>query len=198
MHNSEVPHWVCHLIEGATLWLGHWCTLLCSNGCSGVLHKVDKVEVVAFISGLKIKSLLWTNIVCKFDVLRILISDNDTQFTSRQVKQMCNEFNIKQIFTSVEHPQMNRQVEKKNRVILQGLKRMLNASKGEWPKEISRILWSYLTTSQSTTRETSLNLVYKTDTMICIEIIKPSLQKFSASHLEEEIQENLDMIEKIR
>jgi len=47
------------------------------------------------------------------------------------VRQLCDEVGIKQVFSSVEHPQTNGQAEAANKVILRGVKRRLMAAKGE-------------------------------------------------------------------
>jgi len=105
-----------------------------------------EAEPVAVISGGRIREFIWKNIICRFGVPRRIISDNGTQFACSQVKQLCTEVGIKQVFSSVEHPQTNGQAEAANKVILRGVKRRLAAAKGEWPNEIPRVLWAYHTT----------------------------------------------------
>jgi len=39
------------------------------------------------------------------------VSDNGTQFASQQLRNLCAEVGIKQVFASVEHRQTNGQVE---------------------------------------------------------------------------------------
>jgi len=80
------------------------------------------------------------------------------------------KLDIKQIFSSLEHPQTNGQVESANKVLLRGLKRRLEKAKETWSEEVPRILWAYNTTPQSTTKETPFSLVYGSDTMILVEI----------------------------
>jgi len=77
-----------------------------------------EAEPVAIIIGNKIRDFIWKNIVCMFGVSRRLILDNGTQFVCSQVQQLCKEVGIKQVFSSVEHPQMNGQAEAANKVIL--------------------------------------------------------------------------------
>ncbi|RDY11323.1 hypothetical protein CR513_04034, partial [Mucuna pruriens] len=60
--------------------------------------------------------------------------------------EFCKELGIKQIFTSVEHPQTNRQAEAANKVILMGLRRRLEEAKDRWAEELPQVLWSYHTT----------------------------------------------------
>jgi len=143
---------------------------------------------------------VWKNIVCRFGVPKRLVSDNDTQFASQQLGKLCTKFGIKQVFASVEHPQMNGQVESANRVLLRGLKRRLEKAKGTWAKEVPRIVWAYHTTPQSTTRETPLSLVYGSDAMILVEIQdnSPRFQNFVVEESNEERKVNLDVLDEVR
>ena len=100
--------------------------------------------------------------------------DYGTQFASQQLGKLCTELDIKQVFSSVEHPQTNGQVESANRVLLRGLKRRLEKAKGTWADEVPRIVWAYHTTPQSTTKETPFRLVYGSDAMIPVEIQESS------------------------
>jgi len=128
-----------------------------------------EAEPVAQITSHKVQHFVWKNIVCRFGVLRRLISDNGTQFASLQMSKMCSEVGIKQVFASVEHPQTNGQVESVNRILLRGLKRRLEKAKGVWAEEVPRIVWAYHTTPQSSTMETPFSLVYGSDAMIPVE-----------------------------
>ncbi|XP_072075865.1 uncharacterized protein [Arachis hypogaea] len=81
---------------------------------------------------------------------------------------------IKKKFSSIEHPQSNRQVEAANKVILKGLKKRLEGKKGSWADELASILWSYRTSPQSSTGETPFRLTYRVDAVIPVEIGEPS------------------------
>jgi len=133
-----------------------------------------EAEPVAQITTHKITHFVWKNIVCRFRVPKRLVSDNGTQFASQQLGKLCSEVGIKQVFTSVEHPQTNGQVEFANKVLLRGLKRRLEKAKRTWAEEVPRIVWAYHTTPQSTTRETPFSLVYGSDEMIPVEIQESS------------------------
>jgi len=114
--------------------------------------------------------------------------------------KLCTELGIKQVFASIEHPQTNGQVELENKVLLRRLKRRLEKAKGNWSEEIPRILWSYHTTPQSTTKETPLSLAYGSDAMIPIEIQESSLrfQGFFVEESNEERKVNLDLLDEVR
>jgi len=88
-----------------------------------------EAKPVAHITTHKIQHFMWKNIVCRFGIPKRLVSDNDTQFASQQLGKLFTEMGIKQVLTSVEHPQTNEQVEFANRVLLRCLKRRLEKDK---------------------------------------------------------------------
>jgi len=93
------------------------------------MTKWIEAESVASITTTKIVRFIWKNIICRFDRPHRLISDNGTQFSSSQVKKLCDEVGIKQTFSSEEHPQTNGQAEVANKVILRALKRRITMAK---------------------------------------------------------------------
>jgi len=100
----------------------------------------------------------------------------------------------------VEHPETNGQAELANRVLLRGLKRILEKAKGNWLEEVPRILWSYHTTPQLTTKETLFSLVYGSDAMIPVEIQEnsPRFQSFVVEKSNEGRKVNLDLLDEVR
>ncbi|KAL2226629.1 UNVERIFIED_CONTAM: Gag-Pol polyprotein [Sesamum indicum] len=105
-----------------------------------------KAEAVAKISEKEVINFIWKNIICRFGIPRILISDNGTQFQGRKITEWCKELKIAQHFTAVANPQANGEIEVTNRTILQHLKTRLE-NKGSWVDELSGVLWAYRTTS---------------------------------------------------
>jgi len=97
-------------------------------------------------------------------------------------------------------PQTNGQVESANRVLLRGLKRILDKAKGTWAEEAPRIVWAYHTTPQSTTKETPFNFVYGSNAMIPVEIQEnsPYFQNFVVEESNEERKVNLDLLDEVR
>jgi len=73
-----------------------------------------EAEPVAQITTHKIQHFVWKNIVCRFGVSKRLVSDNGTQFASQHLEKLCTEIGTKQVFSLVEHPQTNGQVESAN------------------------------------------------------------------------------------
>nr|GEU86804.1 hypothetical protein [Tanacetum cinerariifolium] len=82
---------------------------------------------LATITGNNILKFVWNNIVCRFGIPGIIVSDNGKQFAENPFHDWRNELNIKQQFTPIAHPQVNGQTEITNRTLIQGLKMRLEA-----------------------------------------------------------------------
>ncbi|RDX88227.1 pol, partial [Mucuna pruriens] len=95
-----------------------------------------EAEPVATITVERVKKFYWKKIVCRFSIPAEIVSDNGTQFASKSTAEFCQELKIKQVFTSVEHPQSNGQAEAANKVILRGLRKRLEEAKGRWAEEL--------------------------------------------------------------
>jgi transposase InsO family protein len=62
------------------------------------------------------------SIIYRFGVPRRVLIDNRTQFKGAEFVRCCVDFGIHHQPSSVAHTQMNRQVKRANRLILQGMK----------------------------------------------------------------------------
>ncbi|KAK3003459.1 hypothetical protein RJ639_018628 [Escallonia herrerae] len=87
--------------------------------------KWTEAEALAIITASKCEEFFWKNIVCRFGVPKVLITDNGKQFDNSNFRSFCEGLSIGLRFTSVAHPQSNRQVENMNRSILQGTEALL-------------------------------------------------------------------------
>ncbi|XP_015943830.1 uncharacterized protein LOC107468967 [Arachis duranensis] len=121
-----------------------------------------EAEPLASITATQCRKFLWRQIITRFGIHEIVISDNGTQFADKN---------------SVEHPQTNGQVESANKIIIKGLKKRLDEAKELWADELGSVLWSYRTTPQTTTGETPFRLTYGIEAVILVEIGDPSPRK---------------------
>jgi transposase InsO family protein len=76
------------------------------------------------------------SIVFRFGVPNSIITENGTNFTSKEFKNYCEGVDIKLNFPSIAHPQINGQVKKTNGLICNGLNKMLMA-----PLERAKHVW---------------------------------------------------------
>jgi transposase InsO family protein len=80
--------------------------------------------LIASQNGQKLNSF-WENIICRFGLPGVVITDNGKQFAEEPFNGWCTDLHIKQMFTAVAHPQANGQVERTNRSIVEGSKERL-------------------------------------------------------------------------
>jgi transposase InsO family protein len=66
------------------------------------------------------------SIVFRFRVPHSIITDNGTNFTSKEFKSYCENMGIKLKFASVAHPKTNGQVEKANGLICNRIKKAIS------------------------------------------------------------------------
>jgi len=64
----------------------------------------------------------FTDVVHRFGILNVIITDNGTQFTGKKFLDFCDRHHIRVNWSTVAHPRTNGQVEHANGRILQGLK----------------------------------------------------------------------------
>ena len=89
-----------------------------------------EAEPLANIRDVDAKKFLWKNIVTRFGVPNTLISDNGLQFNSKSFRRYCCELGITNRYSTPAYSQRNGQVEAVNKVIVNGLKKMLDDAKG--------------------------------------------------------------------
>ncbi|KAL0430801.1 UNVERIFIED_CONTAM: Pol polyprotein [Sesamum radiatum] len=155
------------------------------------LAKKSEKEVINFV---------WKNIICRFGIPRVLISDNGTQFQGKAIMAWCKELKIQQDFIAVGNPQVNDQTKVTNCTILQHLKMIMERAKGLWVEELPGVLWAYGTTPRSSTGETPFCLVYGTEAIIPAEIGEETqrITQYDATKNQDERAFDLTVIEEKR
>ena len=73
-----------------------------------------EAEALATITEKNIQSFVWKNIICRYGIPRVLVSDNEKQFDNNAFRDFCSELGIKNHYSSPAHSQANRQVEVTN------------------------------------------------------------------------------------
>jgi transposase InsO family protein len=115
--------------------------------------------------------------------------DNETQFKGAKFVRCCADFGIQHQPSSLVHPQTSGQIERTNRLILQGMKTRifhdLEARGRNWHKELPSVLWALRINVNRATRDTPFNLVYGADDVLPPEIY---LQSARVAHFDSEHQ----------
>ncbi|XP_071705171.1 uncharacterized protein [Rutidosis leptorrhynchoides] len=122
------------------------------------------------ITGRKILTFVWEDIVYHFCLPREIVSDNGTQFAHNPFKDWCIDMDIQQSFTSMAYPQANGQVEVTNRDSVASIKARLSKHRQGWVDELQHVLWAHRTTPKDSTNETPFSMVYGTEAVILAEM----------------------------
>ncbi|XP_021743464.1 uncharacterized protein LOC110709553 [Chenopodium quinoa] len=159
-----------------------------------------KAEALSTITEHQVQQFIWNNIITRFGVPRVLISDNGRQFDSASTKEYCNRFRIQNQFTSINHPQCNGQAKAANKVALRGIKTKLEGAKGTWLDELPSFLWSTRTTVKESTGRTPFSLVYGGEAVLPVEvgIPYPRITYYDSNANEELKSLDLDLLPEMR
>ncbi|XP_022007706.1 uncharacterized protein K02A2.6-like [Helianthus annuus] len=87
--------------------------------------KWPEVKPLEKITGKQVIDFVWENIICRYGLRGVLVTDNGKQFAEKPFSSWCKEYRINQVFSSVAYPQSNGQVERTNRSIVEVIKTRL-------------------------------------------------------------------------
>uniref|UniRef100_A0A2N9HAT4 Uncharacterized protein n=1 Tax=Fagus sylvatica TaxID=28930 RepID=A0A2N9HAT4_FAGSY len=135
-----------------------------------------EAEPLVHITDADSKRFVWKNIIARFGIPRVLVSDNGSQFTSGPFREFCEQYGIRNHFSTPAYPQANGQAESSNKTLLDGIKKRLENAKGRWVEELPSILWTYRTTPRCSTGETPFSLTYGVEAVIPLEIGLPTIR----------------------
>jgi len=159
-----------------------------------------EAKSLATITTQQVQQFVWKDIICRYAVPHIIITDNGWQFIDKELAKFYTGLGIKHVTSFVEHPQTNGQAEATNKVILVELRKRLDNAKGRWPEELVEVLWAYRCTPQSATNESPFSLVYGADAMIPVEIGEPSLSRelYDSAQNHQNMATHLDLLPELR
>jgi transposase InsO family protein len=144
------------------------------------------------------------SIVFRFGVSYSIITDNGTNFTSKEFKSYCDGLGIKLKFASVAHPKTNGQVKKANGLICSGIKKRLLAplekAKSTWVEELPSVLWSLRTTPNAATQETPFFLVHGAEAVLPVKVTHedPRVTAYDETTSTEALQNDVDALDEAR
>ena len=128
------------------------------------------------------------------------MSDNGKQFDNSKFRDLCAELGIKNYYSSPTHPQSNGQAEVTIRTLKASLNTKLEDLKGKLVEYLSEVLWAYMTTQKSATRETPFALAFGTEAVALVEVglKSPRIELAAMEHNDEALRLNLDLIDEKR
>ena len=122
-----------------------------SNGHRFILVAIDYftkwVEAVTFKSVTKkvVVDFIHFNIICRFGIPKVIITDNAANLNSRLMQEVCYQFRIEHRNSTPYRPKANGAVEAANKNIKKILRKMVQSSR-QWHEKFPFALLGYLTT----------------------------------------------------
>jgi len=102
--------------------------------------------------------LFFTDIIHRFGIPNVIITDNGTLFTGKKFLDFCDRHHVRVNWFAVAHPRTNGQVERANGMILQGLKPRIYNRLKKFGKKWMTPSWA--------TKYTPFFMVYGSDTVL--------------------------------
>ena len=85
---------------------------------------------------------LHRRVFCLVGAPKRIISDNGTTFTGEVFKQLCQEFKVKQCYSTSYHPQSQGLVERANRTLLNILRNFVASKQTDWDEYIDPVVFA--------------------------------------------------------
>lgn len=134
------------------------------------MTKWVEAKAVAHITSIVCRRFFHENVVTRFGISRVLVTDNGRQFIDADFEEYLSAYNILHRRSSVAYPQSNGQVEVTNRSLVRSLKKNLEEHKYLWAEELPNVLWAYRTDTRKPTGESPFRLTYGTEALVPVEI----------------------------
>ncbi|XP_024196954.1 uncharacterized protein LOC112200165 [Rosa chinensis] len=165
-----------------------------AKGCEDCQHKFIIVATDYFTkwveaeplngaSGATIRQFIFRNILCRFGIPEVLVSDRGAAFMGGPVEELVNDFGIQFIHSTPYYAQSNGQAEASNKTIITLLKKMLVENPRQWHDTLYETLWAYRTSKRNPTATTPYALMFGHDAVLPLEINVHSLRVQEQHHL---------------
>ncbi|GAA0143434.1 hypothetical protein LIER_04121 [Lithospermum erythrorhizon] len=154
--------------------------------------------MLANIKGDDMVRFLWKQVLTRFGILRILVSDNRAQFVSSTLQQFCEKYNIEHRFAPVYYPQASNesnhiQRDKKESGLEWGIRGILD-------RGIANGVMVSVNYTSHATSETPFSLVYGTEVVLPAEVGLPTWRHRGFDEIQNSraLKEQLNFIDEIR
>ena len=160
------------------------------------LTRWPEAQAVPDAGALTLAKFIFTEIVCRHGIPKIILSDQGSNFRSDMIKALCENFLIRHKFSSPYHPQTNGMVERLNRTLCESLAKVETSE--DWDINLPAVLLAYRTKKHATTGYTPFQLTYRRQAVLPIELILPIDEIHAEINLEDSILSRaFDLIDKL-
>ncbi len=161
-----------------------------SNGHEFILVAIDYftkwVEACSFknVTQVVVTQFVKSNIICRYRMLEMIITDNALNLNNRMMDQLCRKFKIKHHNSPPYRAKMNGTVKAANKNVKGILSKMTETYK-VWHEQLPYALCAYRTSVRTSTGATPYSLVYEMEAILLVEVEIPSLRILSQTELDE-------------
>ena len=128
--------------------------------CTDYVTKWVEVKALFQATEKYVVEFIYEEIFTQFSVLREIVTDQGSQFTSKLMKELTTKYGIQHCKSSPYHPWDNGQVELTNKVLEAILTKTIQLHHKDWADRLPEALWAYRITWRNTTAHTPYELVY--------------------------------------
>ena len=107
------------------------------------LTKWAEAKAVKTDTALHAAAFMYKNIIIRFGVPKILVSNRGTYFLNDLISEMTQKIKINHRKTIPYHPQINGQTERVNNILVGILRKTVIDSKRDWDVKLNAALWAY-------------------------------------------------------
>uniref|UniRef100_A0A2N9GNC8 Uncharacterized protein n=1 Tax=Fagus sylvatica TaxID=28930 RepID=A0A2N9GNC8_FAGSY len=156
-----------------------------SNGHEFILVAIDYftkwVEACSFknVTQVAITRFVKNNIIYRYRMPEMLITDNASNLNNRMMDQLCQQFKIQHHNSAPYRPKMNGAVEAANKNVKK------TETYKDWHEHLPYALCAYQTSVRTSVGATPYSLVYGMEAVLPVEVEIPSLRILSQTQLEE-------------
>ena len=107
----------------------------------------------------RLADLMWREFICRHDMMRSIISNRDSLFTSHFWSTLCWHLRAKRKLSTAFHSQTNDQTKRQNQVLKHYLRVYCNYKQNNWSKLLLMTSFAYNNSIHSVTKKTSNELL---------------------------------------
>eukprot|EP00253_Pinus_taeda_P035882 PITA_35882 len=137
--------------------------------CTDYVTKWVEAKALYAATEKAVVEFLFEDIFTRFGVPREIVTHQGTQFTSKLVKELTEQYQVKHRKSTPYHPQDNGQVESTNKVLESILTKTIHLHQRYWAEKLPEALWDYRVTWRNVTRHTPYEVVYGKKVLLPIE-----------------------------
>ena len=111
-------------------------------------------------SAVEVARLFFENIVRRFGMPRVVVSDRDTKFTGKFWTELFRLAGSRLDMSTADHPQSDGLTERLNRTLVEMLRALVGHDQGDWVEKLAAVEFAYNSTAHSATGSPPFKLLY--------------------------------------